>query len=251
MNNETSKNDDQLPAAGTVQKTTNYGLFNYIDSNRTISKPHVQHLIDSFEKNPTLVQTRPILVNENMEVIDGQHRLQACQTLHLPVYYMVAQGTDIESAQLMNALQKGWGIMDYARSYAMSGKQDYKRFLQLHEEYPIAVSLLIRFSDSGRKNRLGVRFKRGEYTLREDMNVVEAQLQMLEDFSECLPFWRDYNFGMAVYQIINIPNYNHEHMIARLTDRPIKRQASLTDYLRELETAYNNYLSAEKRIRFL
>ena len=37
----------------------------------------------------------PILVNEKMEVIDGQHRLQAQKELNLPTYYIKNKGYDL------------------------------------------------------------------------------------------------------------------------------------------------------------
>lgn len=240
----------ETPAEGVVQKTNDYGLFKYIESNRTISKPHVQHLIQSFENNPHLVQTRPILVNEKMEIIDGQHRLQACMALRIPVYYVVATGTDIESAQLMNALQKGWGLMDYARSYAMNGKNEYREFLRLQEEYPIASTILMLYCVGRDQNKINVKFKRGEFHMMEDRKVIEKHLGMLEDFSEVLPFWRDYNFGKAVHDIILVPGYDHERMIRKLKGLPIKRQVSRLDYIRELEDAYNKHMEADKTVRF-
>lgn len=247
---ESDTKDDSAVAEGIVQTTNDYGRFKYIESNRTISKPHVQHLIQSFEANPGLISTRPILVNENMEIIDGQHRLQACITLRLPVHYMVAEGTNVESAQLMNALQKGWGLMDYARSFAMNGKSDYREFLRLIEEYPIASTILMIYCVGKAEHKINVKFKRGEFKMMDDKKLIEKRLSMLEDFAEVLPFWRDYNFGKAIHEVFRLPGYDHEHMLRKLVHTPIKRQVTRTDYVRELESTYNRNMSQEKQLRF-
>lgn len=240
----------ETPEEGAIQQTNDYGIFKYIESNRTISKSHVQHLVQSFESNPALIKTRPILVNEKMEIIDGQHRLQACMALRIPVYYTVAKGTDVEAAQLMNALQKGWTTLDYARSYAMSGKSEYKEFLRLQEEFPIAATILMVFCVGRNENRINTKFKRGEFHMMEDRKLIEKQLGMLEDFSEMLPFWRDYNFGKAVHDIFLTPGYDHERMLKKLKGMPIKRQVSRVDYIRELEAQYNKHMEADKIARF-
>lgn len=255
MDNEKDKNNTQ-EAESTVQVTTNYSLFKYIESNRTVNKSHVQHLISSFEANPELVKTRPILVNESMEVIDGQHRLQACMTLHIPVYYMVASGTNVESAQLMNALQRGWSVIDFARSFALNRNNAdrakvYKTFLQLYEEYRFPVTLLIMFCEQRKRTNYTASFKRGEFFIKDE-ELTRAQLNMVEEIMEVVP--RDiknkYTFSHALFTILRHPDYDHERMLKKLRSKQITPQFEMTSYLRELEKIYNDGYGEENRVRF-
>ena len=67
----------------------NYTKFTLLDDNRDINDVHVEALAKSMKKSGQLM---PIIVNENLEVLDGQHRLKACELLGLPVAYVVNIG---------------------------------------------------------------------------------------------------------------------------------------------------------------
>ncbi len=239
-----------------IHKTSNYSLFNYIESNRTVSKPHVQHLIRSMGENPQLMATRPILVNENMEIIDGQHRLQAAMTLRVPVYYTVAKGTNVESAQLMNALQRGWSLTDYARSHALNTadpvkQKTYRTFLQLHEEYSVPVTLLIAICEQKKRHSQNKSFKQGALTIKNE-EVTRAWLDMLVDFRDIVgrAIFSRSTFQNAVFYIFQNEKYDHERMIQKLKEKRLEPQLTRVDYMRKLEEIYNDKLSDEKRVRF-
>lgn len=159
---------DKQKEASIVRTTTDYGQFKYIESNRPVSKEHVQRLVTSFEKNPSLIATRPILVNENLEIIDGQHRLQACMFLRIPVHYIVAEGTDIAAAQTMNAIQRNWNIMDYARSYALAGNEHYRTFLNYIDEYPIPATTLMYYLLGKQAKFANREFRMGKFKVQDD-----------------------------------------------------------------------------------
>ncbi|XCY65795.1 ParB N-terminal domain-containing protein [Streptococcus iniae] len=71
----------------TVYKTTNYDMFNFSKFNRNV------FLTPEMLKQAELGFVSPIIVNENLTVIDGQHRLTACQQLGLPVEYIIKKAT--------------------------------------------------------------------------------------------------------------------------------------------------------------
>lgn len=75
-----------------VQQTQEYDKFSLLSANRDISKGHVQSLKASIEKLGNITEKVPIIVNQNLEIIDGQHRFQALKELGLPVFYIVADG---------------------------------------------------------------------------------------------------------------------------------------------------------------
>ena len=62
--------------------TADYGKFKKLPGNRDVKG--TQKIIDSIETVGYVLS--PILVNENMEVIDGQNRLDALRALKLPVH---------------------------------------------------------------------------------------------------------------------------------------------------------------------
>ena len=73
-----------------VYETTDYEQFGKLKGNRNINEAQVIGIRNSIEKIG--YQPVPILVNERLEVIDGQHRLEAARTLGIPIYFIIQKG---------------------------------------------------------------------------------------------------------------------------------------------------------------
>lgn len=113
--------------------TDNYGMFKRLEGNRDIADNRCKKIIKSIQTNGYIHS--PIIVNENMEVIDGQGRLKALETLGFPVEYIVFQGMSIKECIALNVYQTGWGITDYIESYADRGNRSYGFLLHLLTKY--------------------------------------------------------------------------------------------------------------------
>lgn len=123
-----------------IKKTNNYSMFKSLEGNREIRDRRVDKIVQSIVKIGYI--TSPILVNEKMEVIDGQGRLSALERLGLPVEYIVHEGIGIEECRQMNIHQSNWGDYDYIQSYATRGSEDYQRLQSLVDQFkdlPIGV----------------------------------------------------------------------------------------------------------------
>ncbi len=68
-----------------IHETTKYSLFKLLKGNRPIKKVNLANIIASMKMN-NFLHLNPILVTSNMEVLDGQHRLKACEELGVKVY---------------------------------------------------------------------------------------------------------------------------------------------------------------------
>ena len=102
-----------------IYKTGELCKFKRLLGNRDITESRVSAIIDSIEK--VGYQPVPILVNEKMEVIDGQGRLEACKRLGLPIYYIVKNGIGIDECMSMNIKMQNWTIYDFIKSRAEQG----------------------------------------------------------------------------------------------------------------------------------
>jgi len=108
-----------------MQKTNNYDLFKKAMGNRPIDESNLKKIINSI-KTRNLLEYRPILVSKNMEVIDGQHRLEAAKALGLDVFYIVKEEFQPDDMHLLNHAQKGWSVDDYVNYHAKQGKKKYQ-----------------------------------------------------------------------------------------------------------------------------
>lgn len=84
----------------TVLRTNDYEKFNHLSGNRIINELNLAKIKKSMEENFLI---SPILVNEHLEIIDGQHRLQAVKELGFPVYYFVNKGYGLKEVQALNS----------------------------------------------------------------------------------------------------------------------------------------------------
>ena len=238
----------------TVLHTTNHQIFHYIPGNRPISKSHVQDIITSFEDRPGLVELRPILVNERMEIIDGQHRLQALEFLEAPVPYIVAPGLTLRDAQVMNALQRPWLMQDYLQSYALSGIKSYKLLLELQEQFDVGLGSLILYTGSRDiKGRDVKKFRLGKFEMKEDMLVIQDRLQNLRDFGETFPWWNTMQFARALLRIMKSQGgaYDHARLLKGYRAMEPHRKSQRIDYVLDLERAYNFNRPESKFVKFL
>lgn len=227
-------------AESTIYSTTDYGKFQFLPGNRVESASHVRNLIRSFSKNPELARTRPILVNDEFEIIDGQHRYQACVSLGIPVYYTVANGIDVGTARLMNANQKGWSTKDFLNSFIAEDNETYVKLKQLWEEYPIPFSQLLMFCHTGDRKSLMREFKEGKYQFMKDKTFMYKRLDNLEALRPFFKYWNHAKFVGAYWNILhNGSEFDPERLVKKAEITEMKGQATERDYMREIERVYN------------
>ncbi len=123
-----------------VFKTNDYSKFTKLNGNRRVDEARVLKIISSIEKVGYI--TSPIIVNEKMEVIDGQGRLEALKRLELPVEYIIQQGIGIEECIAMNIHQVNWKDRDYIESYANRGFESYRFLKELLDKYNLNLMVL-------------------------------------------------------------------------------------------------------------
>ena len=98
-----------------VMKSSDYEKFSILEQNRVVNDKHVNELVVSIQNNGQLT---PIIVNEKFEIIDGQHRFDACKILKQSVMYLISYKTSINEVILMNNTQKSWKLHDYLRCFS-------------------------------------------------------------------------------------------------------------------------------------
>lgn len=92
--------------------------------NRKIIRKHVEDIKESIQKHGFL-SCKPIIINDEGEVIDGQHRYIAC--CELGIEPPVLNLGDL-SASLMvdlNKCQKSWSILDFVNFHAEQGNEPF------------------------------------------------------------------------------------------------------------------------------
>lgn len=237
-----------------IQATTNYGQFKTLKGNRPVNPTHVRKLAASIQKR-NLMPYLPIVVNKDMYVIDGQHRIEAAKKIQEEVYYITIPSTGMEEIRLLNANSKPWGPKEYAESYAMEGNQDYITLLSLVNEYSIPLTCTAEVL-SGHKITSGGKhdsIRSGKFKVKNLKNATS----FLKKFSEIVPFaegrpTKNRDFMKALQDFYD-RGADHEHFLQQL-QKGQKRISKQPDYLRWLlamSDVYNSYMPQKKRINVL
>lgn len=163
-----------------IQVETVYGKFKFMGGNRKVDYNHVKRLKEEMQSNPELLQAAPILVNESMYIVDGQHRFEAAKELRVPIYYIMKHGLTIDAARHMNVTQKKWIPMDFAESYSQGGNEEYTKFINMVKKFPkIAPSIIMKYLAGGQKHRVGESFRLGKFKI-EDFEKGRQYLEKLD-----------------------------------------------------------------------
>ena len=86
-----------------IQTTKDYGVFKILKGGRAPTEDRINKLVASIEKVGFI--PAPVIVNDNMEIIDGACRVAACERLKLPVYYIVQKEAGISESIALNSVQ--------------------------------------------------------------------------------------------------------------------------------------------------
>ncbi len=230
-----------------VKHTSNYAQFKLMPGNRPISEHHVRRLTESYNNNPNLVELRPVLVNEKMEIVDGQHRLRACEKTSIEVPYIIAPGLTVATAQIMNALQKSWQMIDFARSYAYAGNVHYQKFEHYMDEYSLTPTIILLYIVGNRSKR-NDRFKLGLFEMPSDLTDTDDRFGKLSSFADFPGIsWQGDRFAKAFHSVLGLPGYDHSRMLRNmaLALPTVKPQPDRLEWLRELERVYNYNIKTE------
>lgn len=253
---ELEKNDEIVSS---VFKTTDYNKFVKIAANREVD--HVSHIKKSMEGR---FVPSPIVVNEKMEVIDGQNRLEASKELGLPVYYCVFEGLGIEDVRAMNQASKNWNKKDYIDSYASEGKEDYvlfQKFKDLYPDFTTSVDEFLlrlaltndRFSD-GRHRLAYDAVKRGSFQIKDfqrSCEVADMVMAYKGLDNNRHPIYKRKEFACAIIKLARLPEFDNEEVIRKIKQYPrsFVPCRNTEDYIRMIEEIVN-YRRRTNKIRF-
>lgn len=227
-----------------VNSTKNYDMFKTLLGNRIFNPNLLIELKKSF-KRKNLFPYRPILVNEKMEVIDGQHRLNIAKELKIPVYYNILPGGNLEDVRLLNSGMRRWSYRNYLESYVDLKVESYQVLANFIKKYqlPISISVLILedMEDTiSADGNLINRFKDGEFQVK-DLEKAEEFANTLNHIGMYMEgvFWRTRDFIAAYAFLYN--NVDVEVFIRNLatSEFKLRRRPNVNEYLRDFSEIFN------------
>lgn len=198
---------------------TDYSKFILNDFNRNPS--HYKKIKAAIVKNDR-ARYMPILVDKNMNIVDGQNRFLACKELGKPIYFVVAQDISINDAPDINSASKNWTMTDYVQHFAKRGREPYIKMLDLAAKYGQRLSVIAQFAKSREKTRSTSDIvKQGIFEFKTGINVEDF-------FKHMATFQKYYSFaGKESFIRAALKLYNHKDYKAEIMEKKLRNASGI------------------------
>jgi hypothetical protein len=251
---------DALPAMSQndlqIHSTNDLSVFKILEGNRNINLGNVERLVKSIEENGFLQM--PIIVNENYEVIDGQHRLMAARKLNSIIYYHKVNNYDLKTAITLNRNQSNWSIADYIRSYCDLGYKDYIRlqeFYEANKDFGLMICAELTSLDSIRdiyskgNSEKGDLIRKGYYKF-DPNNKAEYIFNAARKIKTVIPDVMIVAYLRSLSKCINNPEFNLNQFVKKATTYPDqhRRSSTVSVIMANIEHIYNFRNQGKTRI---
>lgn len=240
---EFEQNTMNLPV-NEVYKTDDLEMFKFTKFNRNIL------FTDEMLKQAKEGFVSPIIVNEYMVVIDGQHRLEHAKKAGVPIEYIIKPGLNEHDIVRMNTTQRKWNMLNYIESYANQGSEEYVSLLNLlNKKYAgttVVISVARNQTTSTDVNKL---IKSGSF---EFINFEETLnfLKYYEKFRKETDTPKRTKPALAMYSLFRIEGFDGDRLIRKVLQKKFDddlrtKGYNLTEALKEFIDKYNDKLSQD------
>ena len=223
-----------------VYETTNYDAFTKRKDNRPLDEKNVLTIMDGIAK---VGQVQPISINELGQVDDGQHRLEACKRLRIPVKYFVNDVyLETEDLAELQSAQAKWSTDSYAHAFADNEDYTvYKEFCDAYPEFSHSIILIMLSNNKSDGNmHMYDSYKKGKIVIRSYRKAV----QLAETVKKFSPFFSGYkkkSFVLSILHIIDHKDFDIDRMMRKLPRRckSILDFSKSQDFIQVLQEIYN------------
>lgn len=226
-----------------IRVTTDYSIFKILEGNRGISANRKAKVYKSIKENGWVGGA--IIVNEKMEVIDGQARLAACKDLCIPIPYQIQEGATVNTCRILNQNLQNWVDSDYIASYAEEGIPSYKYLSILMKRFNMPATI-VNMAATGKQLGGGANspIRRGLFKMTTEeyetgVVILEKYLPLRPYIQKARPHTQKLSF--AVLLAIRNPKVNYKRLCKTLESRylTLEPYADLESLLEELSRIYN------------
>lgn len=241
----------QVQEVNKVYKTNDLSIFKSIDGNRVPNLQHIKRLSKSISVYG--MKCNPILVNEQMEVIDGQHRLAAAKEANSFVYFIIVDGYDLKDVHTLNLNQKNWTKKDFMEGYANMGVESYvklRKFSFKNTDFSFTDCISLCQNKSG-KDTPSQKFEEGTWKAG-DFNIAQDYANKIRMIKPYYIGFNRTNFVTTMISLFNNEKFDFNEFMHKLRLQP----TSLVDcvnreqYKTLIEDIYNWKRSQKVNLRY-
>ncbi len=227
-----------------INKTKDYDSFIFRDDNREkIDQKHVERIACSI-KSKNMLDLRPVIVNQAMEILDGQHRVLAAKMIGVEVYYQVERELTAQDMLKLN-VSKNWGNVDYLNFYCHHQYDEYIKLKRFMEKNNISLRIAITIA-IGQAHQAFIDFKEGNFKfvdeeVSEHIDTCWETVRYIQKINGFSNYLNSSRFWKALIILFRHPSFNKVKWLdntKKLTDS-FYAKASIKDYVSLVQTVYN------------
>jgi hypothetical protein len=234
-----------VEATHKIYFTRDYTRFKNIIGNRLLNESKIKRIIKDIENGLDILKYCPIIVDTEMNVIDGQHRLYVARTIKSNIWYVISESLSLSEIAKINSNTERWKAKDFIHCYSAQGNADYDKLRNYLDEYhfPLSISLKLlcgnKTSDGGAGMRLKQLFEAGEFKIKTWDKAIAIAMKV-NSFAQ-FESRKTRPFIDAIARLIENGKCDFEHLLKKYEANPdaLKPQPDTKSYLRNLEEIYN------------
>ena len=182
----------------TVYETDDFSIFKLNPYNREIKEQKVKRFMSQGVKDVVF------LVNKQGEILDGQHRIEACKRLKQPVTFQIIDDAEADYIHEINTIGSAWVFADFLEHFAKRGFKQYVFLQNFIKKYPSKlmnkklITILLgglRATTTGKKIDVNsscadIKFRQGKYVIKINPLWVINTISFLNEADEQLAFYQ-------------------------------------------------------------
>jgi hypothetical protein len=236
-------NEDKV--VGYIYSTKEYSKFKIMPNNRKLVSKNLTKLRLELSE---FGQIQPIVVNENFEIIDGQHRFEVLKELEFAVVYIINKGSGIGEVISTNSVNAIWQGFDFINTH--KDKSTYQSIIKFQKDYPKLTTkplLAILFGSSYITNEL----RQG---LAQIPDITQSyfyanEIEVISQFNECAYSIKFVSAYLKIRSKIDIADFFSE-LIQKLKQTGLHNSLNSKDFMIQIEEIYNYRRSNKINLRF-
>ena len=265
-------NEDK-PIHLVIYETNDLDKFVFAEWNRDVRKEKVKALS---ERMKIFFLSFTIIVNEFLEIIDGQHRLSALKLYNeyrksigldpIPLRYDIRVGWGEKECKELNSETSVFSNEDVLKQELYNNNEDYLLYDKFREEYPFlghnTIIGLLSGNIKATKGGENKAFKVGTFKVKDYQKSIELTNKIIDIVETGIIPLGDRGNPQTTYTLSLLPflfdnKYDHQHMMRQIKNRnkytkdSLPESTKLTTCKYYLQKLYNHDVDKKDRLSIL
>ena len=236
-----------------TETTTRYSMFISPAHQRDISDSSVKAIMESMREHG-IISAISVRKSSNFtgkyEVFDGQHTVEACRRLNLPVTYNEFRDVTNKAMISLNGKSRQWNMQNYLGYGVTDGIEDYIFLNDVYKRERLPLTALIMMYGGGYANTPFKELKWRALTVPRGHNILKYIKEIETTFN--IKHVRFARFIWGFGKVFDTGLYDHDRMMFQLNkcSNLLTKQADPEGYTKNIEMVYNHGLSKKNRVQF-